>query len=148
MKILLVSDSHGNNTALDRLAIMYPNMDLYLHAGDSEATSASIYPFQSVLGNCDYYGDFPSFMEFSVPGGKLHMEHKPRLYSMDLANLKANGVTIYIYGHTHKRDDREIEGIRVINPGAISFSRDDHYLSYAIIEINEGEIKATFKELD
>ena len=148
MKILLVSDSHGNNTALDRLAIMYPNMDLYLHAGDSEATSASIYPFQSVLGNCDYYGDFPRFMELSVPGGKLYIEHRPRIYSSDLARLKERGVRLYIYGHTHKRDDSEILGIRIINPGAISFARDDNYLSYAVIDIFEKEIKVEFKELD
>ena len=145
MKILLVSDSHGNNTALDRLALLYPNMDLYLHAGDSEATSASIYPFHSVLGNCDYYGDFPMFMELPFPGGKLYMEHRPNI---NIAKLKDKGVTLYLYGHTHRRDDREIDGIRIINPGAISFARDDNYLSYALIEVTKEKIDVTFKTLD
>ena len=58
MKILLVSDTHGNNVALDALVKKYPNMDLYLHCGDSESDEYSIYPFRSVKGNCDYFGDF------------------------------------------------------------------------------------------
>ena len=45
MKILLVSDSHSDYTALDQLAAKYPNMDLYLHAGDSEQDEFSIKPF-------------------------------------------------------------------------------------------------------
>ena len=55
MKILLVSDSHSDYTALDQLAAKYPNMDLYLHAGDSEQDEFSIKPFISVRGNCDHY---------------------------------------------------------------------------------------------
>ena len=48
MKILLVSDSHGDYSSLDRLYKMYPEMDLYLHAGDSEQDEFSIKPFISV----------------------------------------------------------------------------------------------------
>ena len=62
MKILLVSDSHGDYESLDRLAKMYPNMDLYLHAGDSEQDEWSIKPFVSVRGNCDHYYVFPNYL--------------------------------------------------------------------------------------
>ena len=54
MKILLISDSHGNNAAIEKLLKMYPTMDLYLHAGDIETDEQAIRPFDCVKGNCDY----------------------------------------------------------------------------------------------
>lgn len=144
MKILLVSDSHGNNSALDELAIKYPKMDLYLHAGDSQAMEWSIQPFESVLGNCDYYGNYPEHMLLPIPGGYLWMQHHP---TIDINKLKENNVRLFIYGHTHKRLLEKKEGILFVNPGSISFTRDGHDLSYAIIEITEKDIKVTFKEL-
>ena len=46
------------------------------------------------------------------------------------------------------RDYHVIDGITFINPGAISFARDDYYYSYAIIDINEERIDVDFKQLD
>ena len=59
MKILLVSDSHGNCSALDILLKKYPKMDMYLHAGDLEVDEKSIVPFDCVKGNCDRYSFLP-----------------------------------------------------------------------------------------
>ena len=144
MKILLVSDSHGNNSALDQLAIKYPNMDLYLHAGDSASMSWSIQPFESVLGNCDYYDNFPKHMKLPIPGGYLWIQHYP---TIDINILKENNVKLFIHGHTHKRRLEVIDGITFVNPGAISLPRDSYDLSYAIIEIDK-EIKVRFGQLD
>ena len=77
MKILLVSDSHSDYASLDRLAAMYPNMDLYLHAGDSEQDEWSIKPFISVRGNCDHYYDFPNFLIIPSPYGNIFIQHLP-----------------------------------------------------------------------
>lgn len=144
MKILLISDSHGNNAVIDRLARMYPKMDLYLHAGDSQADEWSILPFTSVKGNCDYYPNFPEHMKLPIPGGYLWMQHYPQV---DMATLKENSVKLFIYGHTHRRDYKNNDGILFVNPGSMSYPRDDHYLSYAIIKIDEKKIDVTFKEL-
>ena len=145
MKILLVSDSHGNNSALDELAIKYPNMDLYLHAGDSASTSWSIQPFESVLGNCDYYDDFPRFMKLPIPGGYLYMQHHP---TIDTRMLKLDHVRLFIHGHAHRRRLEAIDGITFVNPGAISFPRDGFDLSYAIIEVDEKNIKVDFYQME
>lgn len=145
MKILLVSDSHGNNMALDILYHKYPKMDLYLHAGDNEASEWSIWPFQSVKGNCDHFGDYPEHMKLPIPGGYLWMQHHP---SVLIEDLKRHQVRLFIYGHTHRRDYGIREGIYFVNPGAISFARDDYYGSYAIIEINEEKIDVNFYQLE
>ena len=55
MKILIASDSHRNDEILYQLVSEYPNMDLYLHAGDSQSFPEGIYPFDSCQGNCDSY---------------------------------------------------------------------------------------------
>jgi len=144
MKILLISDSHGNGQAIDKLARMYPKMDLYLHAGDSQADEWSILPFSSVKGNCDYYPDFPMHMKLPIPGGFLWMQHYPQV---DISMLKENNVKLFIYGHTHRRDYKKVDDILFVNPGSISYPRDDYYLSYAIITIDEKGIDVQFKQL-
>ena len=92
MKILLVSDSHGNNEALDLLTKNYPNMDIYLHLGDSESDEFSIYPFRSVKGNCDYFGDFQNYLVIPTPYGNLFAQHKPTPNS---ELLRANQAKIF-----------------------------------------------------
>lgn len=142
MNILLVSDSHGNDSKLVSLYKQYPNMDLYLHAGDSQSMSVAILPFESIRGNCDYY-DFDSKRLISTPQGYLLMKHYPNLTLSESKNIK-----IFVHGHTH-RHKIEMEGdILVICPGSISYPRDDTLGSYAILKIDEKNIEVTIYELE
>lgn len=144
MKILVCSDSHGNDTALDELAIRYPTCDLYLHAGDSESDEWSIKPFLSVAGNNDYKGDFPERRIIDTPFGALLIQHYPKI-PLDIV-IQYN-IKIFIHGHTHRRKNEEENGLKIINPGAISFPRDSHDLSFVILEIDEKEVKVNFHSL-
>ena len=145
MNVLLVSDTHGNNEALDLLAKTYPNMDLYLHAGDSESDPYSIEPFRSVRGNCDYFGDFLDYIIAPTPYGNLLMQHKPNPKA-DL--LYKNNIKIFVFGHTHVRKFYEENGLVCINPGAISFARDKYDYSYAILHIDDKNVNAEFHTLE
>ena len=144
MRILLVSDSHGNSEALDKLLIKYPNMDLYLHAGDLEADEQSIRPFECVKGNCDHFSRLPERRIINTPFGALFMTHLPYLPKeiVEKYNIK-----IFIYGHTHRRKFELVDGIYYINPGAISFARDGFDLSYAILTIASEKVEIEFKTL-
>ena len=141
MKILLVSDSHGDYAALDQLAVKYPNMDLYLHAGDSEQDEWSLKPFISVRGNCDYYYDFPNFLVIPSPIGNIYVQHTPYISN---SVINEHNAKIVIHGHTHRRRNEIINGIVFINPGAISYARDKYDGSYAIIKIEENELEVQF----
>ena len=134
MKILLVSDSHNDYQALDRLANKYPDMDLYLHAGDSEQDEFSIKPFISVRGNCDHYYDFPNFLVVPSPAGNIYVQHAP---FVSKSVIDEHNAKIVIHGHTHTRRNEIKNGILFINPGAISYARDAYDGSYAIIDIKE-----------
>ena len=101
MKILLVSDTHGNNEVLDKLVKKHPNMDLYLHLGDSESTPEMLRPFVTVKGNCDYFSDADEKFMIRTDVGYLFATHKPPLVNQKEA--EANGIKIICHGHTHKR---------------------------------------------
>jgi len=144
MKILIVSDSHGNNEALDKLYQKYPNMDLYLHAGDSESDEYSIRPFLSVKGNCDYFTTAPERRIMDTPYGTLLIQHHPILQN----NLiKEYNIKFFVFGHTHRRKNEIDKGLILINPGSISFSRDGHDQSYVILNIEEDSYNIEFYEL-
>ncbi|MBR0439472.1 MAG: metallophosphoesterase family protein [Bacilli bacterium] len=145
MKIVLVSDSHGNNMALEEIALRHPNADLYLHLGDSESDSYSIYPYRSVRGNCDYFGDFLEYLVIPTPYGNLFAQHKPNVNSK---LLEDNQVRIFAYGHTHQRKFLNENGLILVNPGAVTFARDGHDSSYAILDISEEKVEVTFHSLD
>ena len=144
MKILLVSDSHGDYQALDQLAAKYPNMDLYLHAGDSEQDEFSIKPFISARGNCDHYYDFPNYLIIPSPFGNIYVQHTPYVSK---SVINEHNVKIVIHGHTHVRRNETKNGILFINPGAISYARDKFNGSYAIIEIDSKNVEVKFYTL-
>ena len=141
MKILIVSDSHSDYASLDRLYQMYPDVDLYLHAGDSEQDEWSLKPFISVRGNCDHYYDFPNFLVIPSPKGNIYVQHTPYVSK---SVINEHNAKIVIHGHTHRRRNEMIIGILFINPGAISYARDKYDGSYAILKIEDNEVELRF----
>lgn len=143
MRFLLVSDSHGNNAILEDLYSQYPNMDLYLHAGDSEAyTPFDLHQFISVKGNCDHFIDLPESFSFVTPYGKCLMKHHPYLRQNEKKDIK-----IFIHGHTHISEANYEDNIYHICPGSISYSRRGEE-SYMILNITEKSIQLTLYELE
>ena len=142
MKILVVSDSHKDTETVLKLAEMYPNMDLYLHAGDSEDCSSNLYPFQSVQGNCDFY-DFDEKRYIRLENCNLLMKHYP-----NLRKEEAEDISIFIHGHTHIYSVKKEERIIRICPGSIAYSRDSSKGSYAIIDIENQKINIKIYSLE
>ena len=133
MKILLVSDTHGHDEILLDLVKTYPNMDLYLHAGDSVSDEYSIHPFISVMGNCDYY-PFSEFYRVNTPIGYLLMRHLP--YFSDEQEEKNK---ILIHGHTHKAYFSSDEGKIFLCPGSPNLPKDNTEGTYMILDLREKE---------
>ena len=144
MKILLVSDSHGDYESLETLYKQYPNMDLYLHAGDSEQDEWSIKPFISVRGNCDRYYDFQNYLVIPSPYGNIYVQHTPYISK---SVINEHNAKIVIHGHTHIRRNEKVNGIIFINSGALSYARDKYDGSYAILNINKNNVEVKFYTL-
>lgn len=134
MKILLVSDAHGNIDAMMDLIKIYPNMDLYLDAGDNMSSVYQLSPYRSVKGNCDYYPyDEKAFI--STPIGGILMRHLPYIDKKEL-----EGVKIIIHGHTHRMKIDNRGDYIILCPGSISLPRDGSNGTYAIINIENNNI--------
>ena len=132
MKILVVSDSHGDEKILKELVNTYPNMDYYLHAGDSGLDRDSLYPFESVKGNTDYY-PFDELIRIYTPIGYLLLKHKPSFTNEQIKDNK-----FLVNGHTHQYKFY-IEGDKVfLNPGSTTLPRDNTNGTFMIMDINEG----------
>ena len=153
MKILVVSDNHGNENSLEELIYLYKDqVDYWLHCGDSEFKSS--HPlwntFKTVNGNMDYRNEFPQYLvetfedeNFVVVHGH---RHQVKFSFEPMAELaKENHAHIVFYGHTHIAKVDKEAGVYFINPGSIAQPRGPRREgSYAIYEKNNNNEYITF----
>ena len=144
MKILLISDTHGKNDIIDKLYKLYPDMDLYLHAGDSCTEEYALFPFTTVKGNCEFDYNMNERFFTITPYGNLLMKHVPNLSEAD---LKKQNIKIYIFGHIHERHFYKKDDIYYICPGSTSREKDKYPEGYMILEITSDGVKGTFFDL-
>lgn len=150
MKIIVVSDSHGIRSKLDKILETHKDADLFLHCGDICLDSYEYPQFITVTGNNDYY-DYPSEIILNLPHHKLIMFHSHMFgyFNRDkqmVKKAKSKGCDIVCYGHTHIADYRLIDGVHVLNPGSLQMSRDGRDTSYAIMHVDDtsGAVKVEF----
>lgn len=146
MKVLIVSDTHRKNDIYLNIVELH-KPDMVIHCGDAEGaeyllTEAADCPVHIVLGNNDFFSDLPRELEIEVGGYKVWVTHGHNYYvSMGNETIKreavARGVDIVCYGHTHRPVidlDDEVIGL---NPGSLSYPRQENRRpSYIIMEID------------
>jgi hypothetical protein len=126
-----MSDSHGRTGNCDK-AIESFKPDMILHLGDIERDVqylGDVYPeieLHGVLGNNDYYCTRETEKVIDVNGIKIFMTHGHR-YGASAERIASRaaeeGCTLALFGHTHQSLDRQIDSVRVFNPGSISLPR-------------------------
>ena len=129
MKILVVSDSHRDDEILKDLVKEVKDIDVYIHCGDSCSDIYNLYPFDSVLGNCDYF-PFDEKRLLRTEAGNILVRHMPFIRPDERKDVR-----VFIHGHTHRYMVKEEDGLLIINPGSISHPRDDSHGSYAVLTI-------------
>jgi len=152
MKILIVSDTHGKHRALDQAIAQVGPVDMFIHLGDVEGGEeylASILDCEQhvVRGNNDFFSHLPREDEFYIGSRKVFATHGHAYYvSLNTAMIKDEGrsraADIVMFGHTHKPYLEIDSDITVLNPGSLSYPRQEGRKgSYMIMDINEsGEI--------
>ncbi len=151
MQIIIVSDNHGHDVPLRQIKAKYPNVRAILHCGDSEQNLEQLDGFYNVRGNNDF-ADLPQNVVVDIDGLRIYMTHGHRLFSLtkndQLAHLaKKNNCQIACYGHTHVFDHRIVDQINIINPGSLWHSRDGGRPSYAVVDIENGQINVIKVEI-
>ena len=91
------------------------------------------------------FSDLPREDEILLEGHKIMVTHGHNYgVSMDLYGVSeeaaARGCEIVCFGHTHKPVVEKKNGVLVINPGSLSFPRQEgRRPSYAVMELYKGE---------
>ena len=74
------------------------------------------------------------------------MEHGHR-YTLTDNYIKSKNCIIFLSGHTHAHSLRKIGDCYAANPGSLIKPRDNTNGTYLIIELEDGKVEFTFKEL-
>jgi len=127
MKILVISDSHGNDSAVCS-AIYKESPDAIIHLGDGYADIPETLdiPIYQVRGNCDsYLCNSPDKQTIELEGVRIFMSHghlynvKTTMSSIYLAALEENA-SVVLFGHTHiPFADIDPQNPSLFNPGSI-----------------------------
>ena len=149
MRIIILSDTHGNYSALENILLRNADADWFIHLGDGERELDRFIasnPFYErkiirVAGNCDYHSMHHDTFILPAAYCKIFATHG-HLYNVknSLDELKAtakeNGCNIVLYGHTHSRFMHEEDGLYIMNPGSASYPRDGKPASFGHIDIS------------
>lgn len=152
MKVLIISDTHGRNAGLDEVWDAEKDVDMVIHLGDIEGGEIhldTLYycPIHMVKGNNDYFSDLPMEKEIKIGKYRALITHGHQ-YRVSLGpehlitEGKLRGVDIVMHGHTHRPYLDKKSGIIVLNPGSLTYPRQEgRRPAYMIMEINSaGEL--------
>lgn len=147
MKILVFSDSHRSLSGMYN-AIDAHQPDQVIHLGDLQRDAeevARVYPrlpICMVPGNCDGWTTDPVKRQITLAGKKILLSHGHLWgvksgYDAAIADARASGADILLFGHTHRALCQQLEdGLWMMNPGT---SRS----SYGLILIQDGQIQCS-----
>ena len=156
MKILIVSDTHGRHQALDRALEEAGKIDMFIHLGDVEGGEDNLEAVVEcekhiIRGNNDFFTELPREEEFEIGPYHAFITHGHYYYvSMDVDTIieeaRSRNADIVMFGHTHKPYFSQKYGLTVLNPGSLSYPRQDgRKPSYMVMEIDE-EGKAHYEQ--
>lgn len=148
MRVLIVSDTHGHNNNYFRVLEKEGQMDMVIHCGDAEGSEyllqeAAGCPLHIVMGNNDFFSDLPREIETEIGKNRVLITHGHYYcvstgYELLKDEALSRGFDLVMYGHTHRPVVDESDGIVVLNPGSLTYPRQEgRRPSYIIMETNK-----------
>lgn len=155
MKVLVLSDSHGNLKNMERAVELTVPRSI-IHLGDCWRDAEELHdlypriPLEQVPGNCD-------FGRFEATERLLFLEDKRVLiahghtmnvkYGLLSAQYRAQekGADILLFGHTHEPLVENDGALILLNPGSIG---DRSHPTYGVLEWRNGQVYPAVYELE
>lgn len=150
MLIAVASDAHGARRHMDALLDALPRVDAFCFLGDMDSDAQYLdwglrevrpgVAFYAVAGNNDPFSQRARSVETVFDGVRTLITHGHifqgiRATQMPMAlQAKQMGCALVLYGHTHIQKDEVLEGVCVVNPGALMHGK------WALLDIREGGI--------
>lgn len=151
MKIGVVSDTHKAISNIDKATPYLKQCDLILHAGDNIDDSYYLEAVTdvkviAVKGNCDSFQEIGKDEDIiTVDNRKILLCHGHHygieygIYKLLDTALKSD-IDIVVFGHTHRAYYKKEMGVTLINPGSLSYPRDNFGKGFGIINIKDEKI--------
>lgn len=146
----VISDTHGliRPSALQALA----GVDLILHAGDVGDASVldrlrSVAPTVAVRGNVDtspWGRTLPESEVVEMQGRSIYVLHDRAALDLD---PKAAGVAAVVFGHSHRPEAVEHDGVLYLNPGSAGPRRFSLPICLAHLTVTRDTLSWTFIDL-
>ncbi len=161
MKVLIVSDTHRKDENLQRVIEENAPLDMLIHLGDSEGSEDKIAAWagedcdlEMVLGNNDFFSDLDREKELKIGQYRILLTHG-HYYNVSLGverleqEARERRIDIAMYGHTHRPFYEVHNGVIILNPGSLSYPRQEgRRPSYMLMETDEmGEVHFTLNFL-
>ncbi len=162
MKILIVSDTHRKNENLKKVLERESPIDMMIHLGDAEG-SEELYrkwlPVTTRLivmkGNNDFFSNLESEKEVRI-GRNLCLLTHGHYYNVSLdtellrKEAKARSFDVAMFGHTHRPFLETEDGVTLLNPGSLSYPRQEgRRPTYMIMDVDvKGRAEYTLHELE
>lgn len=155
MKILIVSDNHGDREILSDLVREYQDkVDLMIHCGDSEMSPDDelFSVLKTVRGNNDFQPGFQEQQLLEINGERILVTHghlqnvNGGLTKLSLLAQQEQASLVF-YGHTHQLNTVYDQSILYLNPGSISLPRGQYAGiggTFAIVAVDASEIEVQY----
>lgn len=156
MKVLVISDTHGNSNLAFIAHSRSEPVDIVIHLGDGCADADLLretldIQVISIAGNCDHGSKAPRELVWECEGKRILLTHgdayqvKSGLVSLS-RRAKEIGADAVLFGHTHLGVCEKNSGLLLVNPGALS--NCSHQRSYAVLIIKPDGIISRHYDLD
>ncbi|MTI46688.1 metallophosphoesterase [Sporosalibacterium faouarense] len=148
MKILVLSDTHGNTKFLNKIKERFNNIHMVIHLGDNTKDvemTRKVFPVDiyNVKGNCDFRdSETPEEQLINIKGKRVFLTHghnysvKSHLNTL-YYRAKELDAEIALFGHSHVPESINYDGVQLFNPGSPVLPRGGSKKSFGIIDIND-----------
>jgi putative phosphoesterase len=155
MRILVMSDSHGNFPLVQQACTMAMPFDLVIHLGDGGDDAELLSHVLDVdvihvAGNCDLGSVSPRELLWECEGKRLLLVHgdayrvKSGLDRLVRRAIETDAHAV-LFGHTHCATVITQSDILFINPGTLM--HPSHHATFALLEITSTAISAELIEI-
>lgn len=144
LRIGILSDTHG--LLRPETVRELTGVDHILHAGDVGDDGiltqlAEIAPLTAIRGNVDVSGlcaQLPATEAVELGDCLFYLVHA--IQDLDI-NPRAAGIQVVVYGHSHRAEIRDDDGIVYLNPGSAGPRRFDLPVTLAQAVVENGAIR-------
>ena len=158
MKILVISDTHGDIKRAVNLVNSIKAIELIIHCGDNKRDAEKLserFPDIEVIavsGNCDMHMGV-DFTIVDTEAGDIFVTHGHDYgVNHNLSEIveaaKDYDCKAMCFGHTHKPLCVEHDGVLIVNPGSLSEPRGGSEPSCAVITTDGGKFYANIVHYD